>query len=319
MLGAERRSRCLRAVLALSAALLAAPAVAVACPSVNRVQSFNGTVSLSYQRTVTASDGNGGTETLTLSHTATGLNVSIALVYPGNGPPYWQGSTSGGNVSVNDVLDDVSSSGIDTHGQQVANGPADGGNVFGGLDFDSATCTYAILAGAGIQAVTTGSGPHDQYGVGDQVMSGVQSLPANLVLSGSITVPAFVDLNASPRSTPSNGWYQFGGNSTWAAAMGSLTGAGVTQSVGPATFSWNLTPTFVAPVKPMCEVPDLVHEKLKTAKRALRKAGCRLGKVTRRRSSRVAKGHVISTRPPAFTVHGLHTKVALTVSTGKAR
>jgi hypothetical protein len=105
--------------------------------------------------------------------------------------------------------------------------------------------------------VTTGSGPHDQYGVGDQVMSGLQPLPANLVLSGSITVPAFLDLNASPDSTPPNGWYQFGSNSSWGTALGSLTGAGVTHSVGPATFSWNLTPTFLAPVKPMCEVPDL--------------------------------------------------------------
>lgn len=318
-MGAERWWRCVRAVLWLSAVLLAAPAVAVACPNVSRVQSFNGTVSLSYQRTVTAIDGHGGTETLTLSHTATGVNVSIALVYSGKGPPYWQGSTSGGNVTINDVLDDVSSDGSETHGQQVANGPADGGNVFGGLDFESASCTYAILAGAGIDTVTTGSGPHDHYGVGDQVMSGPQPLPANLVLSGSITVPAFVDLNASPDSTPSNGWYQFGANSSWGTAMGSLTGAGVTRSVGPATFSWNLTPTFLAPVKPMCEVPDLVHDKLKTATRALRMAGCQLGKVTRRRSSRVAKGHVISTRPPAFTVHRLHTKVALIVSTGKKR
>jgi hypothetical protein len=318
MMGDECRWRCLRVVLWLFALLLAAPAVAIACPNVNRVQSFNGTVSLSYQRTVTASDGHGGTETLTLSHTATGVNVSIALVYSGKGPPYWQGSTSGGNVAIDDVLDDVSSDGTDTHGQQVANGPAEGGNVFGGLDFESASCTYAILAGAGIDTVTTGSGPHDPYGVGDEVMSGVQPLPANLVLSGSITVPAFVDLNASPVSAAPSGWYQFGENSSWGTAMGSLTG-GVTGSVGPATFSWNLKPTFLAPVKPMCEVPDLVHDKLKAATRALRRAGCRLGKVTRRRSSRVAEGRVIATRPPAFTVHRLHTKVALTVSTGKKR
>jgi hypothetical protein len=303
----------------LSAVLLAAPAVASACPNVNRAQSFNGTVSLSYRRTVTASDGHGGTETLTLNHTATGLNVAIALVYTDEGAPYWQGSTSGGNVTVDDVFDDVRSNGTDTHGQQVANGPADGVNVFGGLDFDSVACTYTILAGAGIATVTTGSGPHDQYGVGDQVMSGVQPLPANLDLSGSITVPAFVDLNDAPNSTPSNGWYQFGDNSSWGAAMGSLTGAGVTHSVGPATFSWNLTPTFLPPAKPMCEVPDLAHDTLKAARRALRMAGCRVGKVTRRRSSRFAKGHLISTRPEAFSVHKLHTKVALTVSTGKKR
>jgi hypothetical protein len=86
--------------------------------------------------------------------------------------------------------------------------------VSGGLDFDSVTCTYAILAGAGIVTVTTGSGPHDPCGVGDQVMSGLQPLPANLDLSGSITVPAFVDLNGSPSSTPSNGWYQFGEKSS---------------------------------------------------------------------------------------------------------
>jgi hypothetical protein len=300
----------------LCAVCLAAPAAASACPSVNRVQSFKGTASLSYQRTVTASDGHGGTETLTLNHTATGLSVAIGLVTPGIRPPYWQGSASGGNVTVNDVFDDVSSNRTDTHGQQVANGPGAG---IASLAFTSPSCTYAVGAGAGIATVTTGSGPKDLNGISDQVMSGSLPLPANLDLSGSVTVPAFTDLNASPNSTPSNGWYQFGGNSTWGAAMGSLTGAGVTQSVGPATFSWNLTPTFIPPAKPKCVVPNLVHDKLKAAERAVRKAGCRVGKVTRRHSSRIAKGRVISTRPRAFSVRKLHTKVGLSVSTGKKR
>jgi hypothetical protein len=66
------------------------------CPNVNRV---------------TASDGHGGTETLTLDHRATGLHIAIALGPnpSGKGPPYWQGSSSGGNVTADDVFDDVSS------------------------------------------------------------------------------------------------------------------------------------------------------------------------------------------------------------------
>jgi hypothetical protein len=65
--------------------------------------------------------------------------------------------------------------------------------------------------------------------------------------------------------------------------MGSPTGAGVIASVGPATLSWNLTPTFPAP---MCEVPVLAHDTLTAAEVALRDAGCRLGTVTRRPSAR---------------------------------
>jgi hypothetical protein len=266
---------------------------------------------------VTASDGHGGTETLTLNHTAAGLKAQFWPVQPDMGPPYWQGSTSGGNVTVDDVFDDVSSNGTDTHGQQMGIGPGEA-NDDGGLEFDSVACTYAIDAEAGIATVTTGSGPHDPDGVGDLVLSSFQPVPANLDLSGSITIPAFVDAFAAPNSATANGWYSFN-SSSWGAAMGSLTGAGVTRSVGPATFSWNVTPIFFPPVKPTCEVPYLAHDTLKAASQALRKAGCRVGKVTRRRSSRIAKGHVISTRPKAFTMHKLNTKVALTISTGKKR
>ena len=101
-----------------------------------------------------------------------------------------------------------------------------------------------------------------------------------------------------------------------------VAGSGVTvPNISPVVIP-DLPPVIPDPSFPDaidCHVPRLKGKTLKQAKPVLLAAHCKLGKVTRRRSSRVAKGRVIATRPPAFTVHRLHTKVALTVSTGKKR
>ena len=55
---------------------------------------------------------------------------------------------------------------------------------------------------------------------------------------------------------------------------------------------------------------------LAAAKKALKKANCGVGTVTRKASSTVAKGKVISTKPGAGTKHKAGTKVKLTVSSG---
>ena len=66
-----------------------------------------------------------------------------------------------------------------------------------------------------------------------------------------------------------------------------------------------------------CIVPKLKGDTLKKAKSALRKADCKLGKVTKR-AAKVRKGRVISSKPKARTKHKAGTKVALTISKGKA-
>jgi hypothetical protein len=71
--------------------------------------------------------------------------------------------------------------------------------------------------------------------------------------------------------------------------------------------------------QPRCKVPRLKGKTLKAAERALRRAHCRAGKVSRRRSTRVRKGRVIATSPRAGRIRPKGTKVKITLSRGRRR
>jgi hypothetical protein len=62
-----------------------------------------------------------------------------------------------------------------------------------------------------------------------------------------------------------------------------------------------------------CKVPKLVGKKLKTAKRRIRKAGCRVGRVKRRRGSRRKAARVLKQRPAAGKLRLPGAKVNLTL------
>jgi PASTA domain len=68
---------------------------------------------------------------------------------------------------------------------------------------------------------------------------------------------------------------------------------------------------------PQCKVPKLAGDKEAAAKVALGKAKCSVGKVSVKRSAKVAKGRVISSSPAAGSVHKAGTRVNLAVSRGK--
>jgi eukaryotic-like serine/threonine-protein kinase len=68
---------------------------------------------------------------------------------------------------------------------------------------------------------------------------------------------------------------------------------------------------------PKCVVPKLAGRTLAAAKAALKKAGCKTGKVTRARSRKVKRGRVISSKPKAGTSRPLGAAVALVVSRGR--
>lgn len=74
-------------------------------------------------------------------------------------------------------------------------------------------------------------------------------------------------------------------------------------------------PTVVVekPAPAICVVPELTGLKLSAAKRGLKAAGCRLGKVTRKRSSRSSVGRVTSQRTKAGRKVKLNTKVHVKV------
>jgi beta-lactam-binding protein with PASTA domain len=69
----------------------------------------------------------------------------------------------------------------------------------------------------------------------------------------------------------------------------------------------------------LCVVPQVKGKTLSAAKRAITKAYCALGKVTRTFSKSVKKGRVISQRPKPGKTLAAGSKVELTVSKGKKR
>jgi beta-lactam-binding protein with PASTA domain len=79
-----------------------------------------------------------------------------------------------------------------------------------------------------------------------------------------------------------------------------------------------LTATFaLKPVEAVCLVPNVKGKRLPAAKRALARAHCRLGKVTRAYSRAKKKGIVVSQKPRPGTRHTRGTRVSLVVSKGR--
>jgi hypothetical protein len=75
--------------------------------------------------------------------------------------------------------------------------------------------------------------------------------------------------------------------------------------------------TTTPPPKPKCKVPKLKGKTLKAAKKALKKAHCRAGKTSRKRSKKIRKGRVISSKPKAGKKLPNNAKVKLTLSKGR--
>jgi beta-lactam-binding protein with PASTA domain len=87
----------------------------------------------------------------------------------------------------------------------------------------------------------------------------------------------------------------------------------------PVTAGFELvqTPPPPTPTPPRCVVPKLKGKTLRSAKGAIGRAHCSLGKVTRAFSARVKKGRVISQKPRAGSKLTAGAKLRLTLSKGK--
>jgi hypothetical protein len=85
----------------------------------------------------------------------------------------------------------------------------------------------------------------------------------------------------------------------------------------PAPSSASSAPPTPAPVLAKCRVPRLKGMKLRAAKKALRKAHCRAGKVKHVSSRKIARGRVMSTKPHANRRLPAGTKIELFVSKGR--
>jgi len=62
-----------------------------------------------------------------------------------------------------------------------------------------------------------------------------------------------------------------------------------------------------------CKVPKLVGQKLKAAKSRITKAYCRVGKVTKKRTSKRKRGRVLKQSVRAGKLVNAYTKIKLTV------
>jgi hypothetical protein len=74
-----------------------------------------------------------------------------------------------------------------------------------------------------------------------------------------------------------------------------------------------------APPKPPCKVPRVVGKPLATAKKKIKRAHCRVGKITRKASTPKKKGRVLKQSPRAGKKLGNGHKVNLTVGKGRRR
>jgi len=165
---------------------------------------------------------------------------------------------------------------------------------------ESATATFAPRSETlKVSAAGSGSGT---------VVSSPAGISCGSTCSHDFTDGTRVTLTARP-----------GTGSTFRGWSGACTGTAsctvvMSQSEAvTATFAHEI-PVFKPPA---CTVPKLKGKKLGTARRALRKAHCRTGKISHRFSPHVKKGRVISQRPRARRHLRNGAKVRLVVSKGK--
>jgi uncharacterized delta-60 repeat protein len=93
--------------------------------------------------------------------------------------------------------------------------------------------------------------------------------------------------------------------------------SGACSGTGTCTLTMSAARSVTATFKALCVVPKLKGKNLRAAKRAIRKAHCLVGKVTRAFSANVKQGRVISQKPKPGKKLAAGSKVKIKVSKGK--
>jgi hypothetical protein len=298
---------------------------------------FNGTASASYVSgtLVDSTTDPGTTVTMSIDHSASNLTLpdltANGSLYPGVAGPTDafdnEGGPTGGSVTVHDTYSDnfgdtssQTGSGptLPSDTTEFSSGWAPGAND---LVINPSNCTYQFELSYGVATTTqAGGGPSDPF-VEDLVTSPAEPIPANLVLEGSAQVP-------EGGNTPvSAGGY--GPFAAYHTDWGQTFAESFPNSNGNGSFTWKLTPTYYAnqnnPPPPNnngtkhCVVPNVKGKTKAKAEKAIKKAGCKVGKVTKKHSKKVNKGKVVSQSLKAGKKEPVGTKVKLVVSSGKAK
>ena len=172
----------------------------------------------------------------------------------------------------------------------------DGKLVAAGGSWDGAKEQFMLVRylGSALSVVKAGSGS-------GTVTSSAGEINCGLTCSAPVAAaPVTLTATASPGSA-FTGW------------SGDCSGTG-TCTVAMST-SRSVTATFEA----LCVVPKVKGKTLRAAKRALSKAHCSVGKVTRVFSARVPKGRVISPKPKPGKTLASGARIKLEVSKGKKK
>jgi PASTA domain len=301
----------LRTVLAGAVfAFAAVPATASAtCSNLNRlnkVKSYSGTVSTSYVTgTLTGPPPPAtmpNTATISIDRSASNLQISDL-----KGPSFSSSSQpTGGSVSVNDnYTDQTGSVHMTGSGPTVAGGDGTSADIS-----PNPNCTYQVDVGFDIPTTSVITGVEEtDTGVADDATSAEVPIPSNLVLKGSTTIPA----SAGGGVSASQGLFDMSGDPVWGASIEYVTTG---KPEGTAKISWDLNPAG-APSQAGCVVPKVTGLTENAAAKKIKKAGCKVGKVTKKHSSKVRKSKVISSKPKAGKKEPAGTKVGLVVSSGK--
>jgi hypothetical protein len=164
----------------------------------------------------------------------------------------------------------------------------------------AATVTATFTATHTLTVSPTGSG----FG---NVTSSPAGIDCGSTCSHSFDAGTVVALTASPGA--GSGFAGWGG-----ACSGTGTCSVTMTAERSVVASFNATPI---PSKRACVVPKVTRKLLSAAKKAIRRADCRVGKIRKAYSRKLKRGRVISQKPRPRTRLAAGSKVRLTVSRGK--
>jgi hypothetical protein len=173
----------------------------------------------------------------------------------------------------------------------------------------SLTCHYPAFRLTSIKALFSAPPPPDKTLTLTKAGSGtgtVTSSPAGITC-GTTCAHAFKHGTAVTLTAVASARSRFVG---WSGDCSGAGGCTLTMSA-----NHSVTATFEV----LCVVPKVKGKRLPAAKRAVRKAHCSVGKVTRAFSKSVKKGRVISQKPKPGKKLAAGSKVKLKVSKGKKR
>ena len=213
---------------------------------------------MNFSETASGQDvGGGGNTTIDLDRDAASLQIDLTRnkLLSRRGIVAFTGTASGGQVSVNDSYQDTGSGhgGAEHYSGPLKNKSPNFGKAW--LYFDTRTCKYQAEAGYTVRTTFSGDAAvQPAASVTGLAYGNKRHTPASLKLAGAEAPHAYYPSCPGASIVAGKSCYVLSGG--WAGdfavlaqcqSVGGGCGANDQQSVGLATFSWNLSPTYKKP------------------------------------------------------------------------